>query len=131
MSLHEIDPVGLPYEPSKLPRKRDISINDFFAVDLRIGHIVEVALLLEARHPAYCLKVDFGPVVGTLRTVAQLTQHSPDALVGRTIVGVINVGLRRVAGIESDFVAVGVLGADGTMHLMEPDGNPSAGAPIG
>ena len=131
MSLHEIDPDGLPYAPSKMPRKRDISINDFYAVDLRIGHVVEVALLLESRQPAYRLTVDFGPAVGTLQTVAQLTHYPADTLVGRTIVGVINVGLRRVSGVESHFVALGVFGADGTVHLLEPDGNPPSGALIG
>ena len=108
-----------------------MSINDFYALDLRIGHVVAVELLLDAARPAYRLDVDFGPVVGTLRTVSQLTSYPADALIGRTIVGVLNVGSRRVAGIECQFASLAVLRPDGTPLLVEPDGNPPAGAPFG
>ena len=130
MALHKIDPDDLPYEPSKLPRKKDISINDFYAVDLRVGYVVEVELLLDSREPAYRIDVDFGPVIGTLRSVAQLTRYPSDSLIGRAVVGVLNVGGRRISGIDCQFVALGLLAPDGTPFLVDPDGNPPAGAPF-
>lgn len=129
--MHYIDPEDNPYDPSKLPLKREVSINDFSSLDLRVGYIVAVELLLDAAHPAYCLDVDFGSVVGTLRTVSQLTSYPADALFGRAIVGVLNVGVHRVAGVECQFLSLAVLRPDGTPLLVEPDGNPPAGAPFG
>ena len=58
--------------PSKLPRKEDISIGDFFQVDIRVGTIVAVLDFPEMRKPSYKIEVDFGPVVGKLWSSAQV-----------------------------------------------------------
>lgn len=130
MAQHSIDPENLPYEPSKLPRKQDISGPDFFAVDMRVGEVVDVRPFPEARKPAYQLVVDFGPVVGTLETSAQVTNYDRDELVGRRVVGAINLGVRRIAGFESQFLVLGGLAPDGTVHLLAPDTDVPLGAPV-
>ena len=130
MAQHKIDPEELPYAPGKLERKPDISIEDFFAVDMRTGRVVEVDDFPEARKPAYKIAVDFGPVVGTLWTSAQVTQYPKDALKGRIVVGAINLGSKRIAGFKSEFLILGALDPDGTVRLLElPDGV-EPGAPI-
>lgn len=130
MAQHSIDPENLPYEPSKLPRKQDISGPDFFAVDMRVGEVVDVRPFPEARKRAYQLVVDFGPVVGTLETSAQVTNYDRDELVGRRVVGAINLGVRRIAGFESQFLVLGGLAPDGTVHLLAPDADVPLGAPV-
>ncbi|MEY3019828.1 MAG: hypothetical protein RLZZ272_812, partial [Actinomycetota bacterium] len=75
----------------------------------------------EARHPALRLTVDFGPLVGVLTTSAKVTNYLPDELVGRQVVGVVNIGTRRIAGFASRFLVLGGLSADGTVHLLAPD----------
>lgn len=130
MAQHSIDPENLPYEPSKLPRKHDISGPDFFAVDMRVGEVVDVRPFPEARKRAYQLVVDFGPVVGTLETSAQVTNYDRDELVGRRVVGAINLGVRRIAGFESQFLVLGGLAPDGTVHLLAPDADVPLGAPV-
>ncbi len=82
------------------------------------------------RTPAFKLTVDFGPVVGTLRTSAQVTNYTADDLVGRTAVGAVNLGRKRIAGFTSGFLILGALDPDGTVRLLElPDGV-DIGAPI-
>lgn len=130
MAQHTIDPDERPYEPAKLPRKRDVSGPDFFALDLRIGEIVSAEEFPEARKPAYKIEVDFGPVVGRLRTSAQLTNYPVDALLGRVVVGAINLGIRRIAGFESQFLILGALEPDGTVRLLSPDETPPLGAVV-
>lgn len=130
MAQHSIDPENLPYEPSKLPRKRDITGPDFFAVDMRVGRVVEARPFPEARKPAYQLVVDFGPVVGTLQTSAQITDYPLDELVGRLVVGAINLGVRRIAGFESQFLVLGGLAPDGSVHLLAPDHDLPLGAVV-
>lgn len=124
MAQHSIDPENLPYEPARLPRKRDVTGPDFFALDLRVGVVTAAREFPEARKPAYQLEVDFGPVVGTLRTSAQVTNYTLEELVGRRVVGAINLGARRIAGFESQFLVLGALAPDGTVHLLSPDPTP-------
>lgn len=119
-----------PYAPDRLPLKEDIGADRFFAVDMRVGRIVEVENFPQARKPSLKLAVDFGPVVGVMKTSAQVTNYSYDELMGRLVVGAINLGPRRIAGFKSEFLVLGAMEPDGTVKLLrvEPDVEP--GAPI-
>lgn len=120
----------LPYARDRLPRKEDIGADAFFAVDMRVGRVIEVEAFPQARKPSLKLTVDFGPVVGVLKTSAQVTNYDRDELMGRLVVGAINLGPRRIAGFKSEFLVLGAMEPDGTVRLLrvEPDVEP--GAPI-
>jgi len=125
VAQHEIDPEARPYAPAKLPRKRDVDGPAFFAIDMRAGVVVGVEAFPEARKPAWKIEVDFGPVVGRLRSSAQITNYAPEEMLGRTVVGAINLGEKRIAGFTSQFLILGALDADGTVRLLElPAGVP-------
>lgn len=130
MSGHEIDPKGLPYLPQNLPRKPDVGADDFFALDMRAGRVVEVEEASGARKPAWKIGVDFGPAVGTLRTSAQVKNYSREDLMGRLVVGALNLGSKRIAGFESEFLILGALDPDGTVRLLRLDEGVEPGAPI-
>ena len=130
MAQHEIDPDKLIYAPEKLERKDGIGIEEFFAVDMRTGVVVEVEDFPEARKPSYKLKADFGPVIGVLQTSAQITNYKRDELLGRTIVGAINLGTKRIAGFNSEFLILGALDPDGTVRLLQLPKGVHSGAPI-
>ena len=130
MAQHEIDPEKLPYATDKLPRKEAIGIDDFFSVDLRAGRVVTVEPFPEARKPSLKVTVDFGPLVGTLSTSAQITNYSPEELEGRMVVGAINLGEKRIAGFKSQFLILGALDPDGTVRLLGVEDGVQPGAPI-
>jgi tRNA-binding protein len=131
MAKHEIDADGLPYAPETLARKPDVGIEHFFDLDLRVGRVVSVDPFPEARKPSWKLTVDFGPVLGELRTSAQVTNYQPDELVGRLVVGAVNLGPKRIAGFASEFLVLGGLAPDGTVHLLDVGGEDVApGAPV-
>ena len=111
-----------------MERKVDIGAA-FFDVDMRVGRVVSVEDFPEARRPACKLTVDFGPDVGQLRTSAQITNYSAEELVGRLIVGAINLGPKRIAGFSSEFLVLGGLEPDGTVHLLSVEGV-EPGAPV-
>ncbi|MBA3411518.1 MAG: tRNA-binding protein [Geodermatophilaceae bacterium] len=111
-----------------MERKVDIGAA-FFDVDMRVGRVVSVEDFPEARRPACKLTVDFGPDVGQLRTSAQITNYSAEELVGRLIVGAINLGPKRIAGFRSEFLVLGGLEPDGTVHLLSVEGV-EPGAPV-
>lgn len=105
-----------------MERKPDVGADGFFALDLRVGRVLGVEAFPEARRPAWKLTVDFGADVGTLRTSAQVTNYTEEELVGRLVVGAINLGGKRIAGFKSEFLVLGGLEPDGTVHLLAVDG---------
>ena len=101
---------------------KNISWQEFEQVDLRIGTVVEARLFPEARKPAYILHVDFGPEVGTLKSSAQITDlYSPDALVGRQVLGVVNFPKKQIGPVRSECLITGFTQADGSVVLAQPD----------
>ena len=130
MVRHHIDGDTLPYAPDKLERKPDVGAGGYAALDLRAGVVTAVEPFPEARKPAWRIEVDFGPVVGRLRSSAQITNYSAAELLGRTVVGAINLGRKRIAGFTSEFLVLGALDPDGTVRLLELPSGVAPGAPI-
>ena len=96
--------------------------DDFFAIDLRIGTVLEAEPFPEARKPAIKLRIDFGPELGERRTSAQLTKrYTPAELVGRQVVAVVNIGTRRIAGFTSEVLVLGGVPEEGDVVLLAPD----------
>jgi tRNA-binding protein len=119
------------YAPERLARKPEVTTADFTALDLRVGEVRAVEDFPEARRPAWKLVVDFGPVVGELRTSAQITNYRREELLGRRVVGAINLGAKRIAGFTSEFLVLGALEPDGTVNLLDVDDTTPPGAPVG
>lgn len=130
MSQHRIDKHALPYAPEKVSRRPVCGTDGFFAVDMRVGTVIAAEPFAKARKPAYQLRVDFGPVVGVLQTSAQITNYAIDALIGRRVVGALNLGEKNIAGFTSQFLILGALMPDGSVQLLAADGDPPDGAPV-
>ena len=118
------------YAPASLARKPDVDAAHFHALDLRVGRVVAAEPFPAARKPSLRLRVDFGPVIGELETSAQITRYAPEALVGRLVVGAVNLGARRIAGLESRFLVLGGLHPDGSVALLAPDEGLAPGSAV-
>jgi tRNA-binding protein len=105
---------------TQLAAKSQASPDQFFTVDIRVGRVTEVEVFPEARRPAWKLTVDFGHEIGTLRTSAQVTNYSREELLGRLVVGAVNLGAKRIAGFKSEFLVLGAQDSNGTIHLLDP-----------
>jgi len=128
---HKIDSNELPYAPEKLPLKDIIGFDHFLSVDMRTGTIVDVEDYPQMRKPSYKITVDFGPVVGRLQSSAQITNYSTHELLDRKVVGAINLGEKVLpGGFVSQFLVLGALNADGTVHLLECDESMPNGSTI-
>ena len=85
-----------------------ITYEEFERVDLRSGTIVKVEPFPKAKKPAFKIWVDFGLELGILQTSAQVTTHyTIGDLVGKKIVGCVNLGSKNIAGFLSQFLLVG------------------------
>jgi len=79
----------------------------FDRLEIRLGRVISVEAAAGAAKPSYVLKADFGKF-GIRTSVARLTQHPPEDLQGRQILGVLNLGPREVGEIMSEFLTLGV-----------------------
>jgi len=102
-------------------RKPDVSPDVLPSLDLRVGRVVAAVPFPAARIPSLRLTVDFGPAVGLLETSARIAHYRPEELVGRDVIGAINLGTRRIAGFDSRFLVLGAYAEDGSVSLLTPD----------
>jgi len=101
-----------------------IDWDDFLKVDLRSGTVVRAEEFPKARKPAYKIWVDFGEELGIRQTSAQVTDlYDPESLVGKKVVGVVNLPPKRIAGFESQFLLTGFENPDGAIALTTIDGD--------
>lgn len=104
------------------PKLPEIAAEQFFAVDVRVGRIVEAKVFAEARKPAYQIWVDFGEGIGIKKTSAQVTVHyTPEALAGRKVLGWVNAPPRQIGPFMSEFLLLGVHDAQGAVCLLQVD----------
>ena len=99
-----------------------ITYEDFERIELRSGTIIMVEEFPKAKKPAYKVWVDFGDKIGVLQTSAQITvNYKSGDLVGKQIVGCINLGEKNIAGFISQFLLLGFSDADGAIILTTID----------
>ena len=98
-----------------------ITYADFEAVDIRVGVVTRAEPYPEARKPAIKLWVDFGGEIGEKRSSAQLTAHyTPEALIGRQVLAVVNFPPRQIGRMMSEVLVLGVPDAAGEVVLIGP-----------
>lgn len=101
---------------------RNITYEEFEKVNLCSGTITKVEEFSRAQKPAFKVWADFGPEIGILQTSAQVTKHyTQQSLVGRQVVGCINLGEKNIAGFLSQFLLVGFSDSEGGICLITVD----------
>ena len=110
--------------------KAEIGPDDFFAVDIRVGRILDVEDFPEARVPAWKLRIDFGPEIGEKLSSAQIPHYQRDDLVGRLVIGVVNLPARQVGPVRSEVLVLGALDPEKGVVLLRPDEDAVLGSRI-
>ena len=99
-----------------------ITFDQFEAVDIRVGTIIDAQPFPEARKPAVKLTIDFGDELGVKQSSAQITIHYRcDQLIGRQVCAVVNFPPRQIGPFMSEVLTLGMPDDDGSVVLIKPD----------
>ena len=108
----------------------EVTFEEFQRIRIHAGTIVEAAPNPKARVPAYTLQIDFGPL-GLRTSSAQTTRHyTPQSLIGRQVVAVMNFPPKWVAGIRSEVLVLGAVSDDKGVVLLHPSLPVANGTPV-
>ncbi len=100
----------------------EISYDDFWNVELRVGTILEAQEFPQARKPSYRLRIDFGPEVGIRQSSAQITHHyALSELPGKQVIAVCNFPKKQIANFFSEVLVLGVEQSGGQVVLLQPE----------
>ena len=108
----------------------EITFEQFAAVDIRVGRIVEVEDFPEARRPAWKLRVDLGPELGVKRSSAQIRNYEREELEGRLVLAVVNFPPRQIGPVRSEVLVLGTYSAEGVL-LLSPEPGAALGDRVG
>ena len=107
------------------------TFDDFMKLDIRVGTILSAKVFAKAKKPAYQLEVDFGGEIGIKKSSAQITDHyTPDGLVGKQVLAVVNFPPRQIADFMSEVLVLGTY-SEGGVVLITPDKEANNGDKLG
>ncbi|KLL01828.1 MAG: chaperonin CsaA [Mycoplasmataceae bacterium RC_NB112A] len=100
----------------------EINFSDWEKVNIYSGTILKVEDFPRARKTAYKVWVDFGDKLGIKKTSAQITiNYSSEKLLGKMVLGVINLPPKNIAGFISEFLLLGVSDEKENIVLLTTD----------
>jgi tRNA-binding protein len=97
-----------------------VAFDAFAQLEIRVGAVLEVEDIPQARKPLYKMRVDFGPD-GVKQCVAGIKPFYPkEALQGKRVVAVVNLEPRSIAGVMSECMLLASY-TDAELALLVPD----------
>lgn len=112
-----------------MPAKKPAQYSSFSSLDIRIGRIVKIE---DARtnKPTYRMTVDFGPEIGTKISCGAYRNYTPDFLVGKQVIGIVNLGTKKMGPEISEALILGAPNAKGETIFLMPEQDIEPGAEV-
>ncbi len=110
------------------PAKAEVSFDEFSKMDIRIGKILK-AERVEKSKKLLKLEVDTG--IDKRTVMSGIAEHfSPEEVVGKQVTILVNLAPRKIMGVESQGMILMAEDKDGSLKLVSPASEVSAGAGV-
>jgi tRNA-binding protein len=107
-----------------------IPFDTFSQLDIRVGKVVEVEDMPQARKPMYRLKIDFGDGTPKQCVAGIKVSYTKEQLSGKIVVAVVNLQPKSVVGVISECMMLAAFD-DGGASLLSPDKELPLGTKVG
>ena len=107
-----------------------ISIGDFAKVEMKVGKIVSVEDIPEARKPMYKLRVEFGDGISKQCVAGIKDRYTKEELMDKVVVAVVNLEPKSVAGVASECMLLAAF-SENELSLLAPERKVSVGTKVG
>lgn len=99
-----------------------VSLDEFQKLDIRVGRVVDAQPFPEGRYSTHILLIDFGPDLGTKKSLAKLAPNyvGPE-LIGTQVLAVVNFPPRQIGKHQSEVLTLGLPDESGNVVLVRPD----------
>lgn len=95
----------------------NVSFDNFSALDIRVGTVIQAVPLESARKPAYKMHIDFGEI-GIKKTSAQITDlYAAEELIDRKVIAIVNFEPKQIGNFMSECLVLGGLTGQGVALL--------------
>ena len=102
--------------------KKIIEYDDFDAVDIRVGTIVNANENNLLKKPSIVLEIDFGDEIGIKKSSAQLkANYRISDLIDKQVAAVINFNPKQIGNLISEVLVVGFPDSNNQPILLSPD----------
>lgn len=106
-----------------------VPIDVFAQLDIRVGKVVEVDDIPQARKPLYRLKIDFG-TLGIKQCAAGIkAYYTKEQLLGKMVVAIVNLEPKSVVGVISECMMLSAF-AESDLSLVAPDKEMALGTKV-
>ncbi len=111
------------------PQKESVSFDDFQKMDIRVSTILEAEKVAKTKK---LLKLTIDTGIDKRVIVSGIAEHfTPEELVGRQVLVLVNLEPRMLRGIESKGMILMAEDASGKLRLLQPDDKVTCGAQVG
>lgn len=108
--------------------KDDISFEQFEALDMRVGTVLEAERIPKTQKLLKLL-VDTG--IDKRVIVSGIAEYfTPEAIIGKQVTVIVNLAPRKIKGVESHGMLLFAQSGDGVLHIMHPEGTVENGSKI-
>jgi methionyl-tRNA synthetase len=110
------------------PAKAEVTFDEFSKMDIRIGKILK-AERVEKSKKLLKLEVDTG--IDKRTVMSGIAEHfSPEEVVGKQVTILVNLAPRKIMGVESQGMILMAEDKDGSLKLVSPASEVSAGSGV-
>ena len=109
--------------------KKPTSYDTFSNLDIRVGRIVNIEDA-QTKKPTYRITVDFGSEIGIKVSCGAYKNYSKDSLIGKQVIGVVNLGTKQMGPEKSEILILGVPNNKGETIYLKPESEVSLGVEV-